>query len=421
MTIYPLAALRALALAAQKLNTPNGQEPPPSRDTVYETVNTLGGVQIDTLQKVARAQSLALWSRLGAAYPPGLLEDLAGSPADRRLFEGWFHAACYLPLSEYRYQLPRHRKTRENGHAWYASWSREPENRALSEAVLQRIQAEGGLKVKDFENPARPRGSWWDWKPAKIALEYLYAGGKLEISRRENFQRVYDLPERVLPPGLDLSEPTPEERDTFWVLRGAKAMGVGLPRNPGDYSWMPVTRSRTLVRRLLQSGDLLEIEGQTMRGVETLVLHRDFLPLLQRAAAGDLPARRTTFLNPWDSFWWSQQRDEALWGFEHLIEAYVPAPKRKFGYYLMPILHGDQLIGRLDPKLERASGLLRLESLHLEPGVQPDEELLAALGAALRDFMAFHRAVDLQIVRSDPPEWAALLLKAVAAVPGFSS
>lgn len=412
MKTYPLSALRALALHAQGLDTPNAGEPAISRDSLYETIHALGAVQIDTLQKVARAQALTLWSRRGN-YPAALLEDLAYNPADRKLFEGWYHAACYLPLTEYRYQLPRHRKTLTAGHAWYAEWSRSPENRALAEAVLARIRAEGGLRVRDFENPAQKRGSWWDWKPAKIALEYLYACGKLEISQRINFQRVYDLPERVLPPGLDLSEPSAEERDRFWVLRGAQAIGVGLPRNPGDYTWMNISRSRPLLRELLATGELLEIEGETLDGVQKLILHRDSLPLLERAASGDLPARRTTFLNPWDNFWWAQNRDELFWGFEHLIEAYVPAPKRKFGYYLMPILHQDRLVGRLDPKLERKSGLLRLESLHLEPGVAPDEQLTQAVAATLRDFMKFHRASELQIALSRPPEFGQKLLKAL--------
>ncbi len=404
MKPYPLFALRALALHCQQLDAPNGSEAAPSRDSLYETVNAIGGLQIDTLQRVARAQTLTLWSRRGT-YPAPLLEDLAYNPADRKLFEGWYHAACYLPISEYRYQIPRHRKTREAGHAWYVEWNRSPENRALAEAVLARIRAEGGLRVRDFENPAQKRGSWWDWKPAKIALEYLYASGKLEIANRVNFQRVYDLPERVLPPGLDLTEPSPAERDRFWVLRGAKALGIGLPRNPGDYTWMNISRSRPLVRELLAAGELLEIEGETVSGAQKLILHRDNLPLLERAASGEIQPQRTTFLNPWDNFWWAQQRDEVLWGFEHLIEAYLPAPKRKFGYYLMPILHHERLVGRLDPKLERKSGLLRLESLHLEPGVAADEELTRGVALALRDFMKFHRASDVHIASSNPPEF----------------
>lgn len=406
--IYPLAALRAFALHTLKLDTPNGSEASPSLDFVYETVNQLGAIQIDTLQMVARAHSLALWSRHGS-YDPGILTELAFRPDQRRLFEGLYHAACYIPTHEYRYQMPRQRRTREGSR--YAEWLENPENQALVAAVRQRIQAEGGLRARDFENPAARPGSWWNWKPAKIALEYLYNYGDLMIADRPAFQRVYDLSERVLPAWVDQTEPSPEERDRFWVERGAKALGVSLPRNPGDYTWMNVGKGRRITAELAREGILLEVQGQTLTGVQTLIVHRDQLEGLERAAHGEIRPLRTTFLNPWDNFWWAQDRDEVLWGFKHLIEAYVPAPKRIYGYYLMPILHRERLVGRFDPKLERKTGLLRLKALHLEPGIAPDEELAADVAAALRDFMKFHAAKDLQIEISNPPEFAGKLMK----------
>jgi hypothetical protein len=412
MTIYPLPALRALALHTQGLDWPNGSEPAPSHDSIFETVDRLGAVQIDTLQMVARAHYLALWSRHGV-YPTSLFDELAFLPGQRRTFEGWYHAACFIPMHEYRYQMPRQRKTREDGHTWYAHWIREPGNREMVAAVVERIRAEGGLRVSDFEHPAsqRPAGGWWDWKPAKLALEYAYSYGELMIANRVNFQRVYDLAERVLPAWVDRSEPDAGERDRFWVERGAKAIGVGLPRNPGDYTWMKITVSRPIVADLLKQAVLVEVQGETLAGPQPLIVHRDNLPLLEKAASGELRPQRTTFLNPWDSFWWAQDRDEALWGFRHTIEAYVPAAKRLYGYYSMPILHKDRLVGRFDPKLERRTGLLRLKAMHLEEGIAPDEELARAVAAALRDFMAFHQARDLQIEACTPPAFGALLAK----------
>lgn len=410
MTLYPLTALRALALHTQKLDTPNGSEPAPSLDCVYETVDQLGGVQIDTLQRVARAHYLAIWSRHGT-YPISLLDDLFAR--ERKLFEGWYHAACYLPTHEYRYQMPRQRKAREDGHSWYARWITEPGHREMVEAVIERIRAEGGLRVSDFENPAARRGSWWDWKPAKVALEYAFSYGILMIDRREKFQRVYDLTGRVLPAHVDTDEPSAAERDRFFVERGARAIGVGLPRNPGDYTWMKITVSRPIVKDLLKSGILVEIQGETLNGPQALVIHRDNLPLLEKAASGEIRPQRTTFLNPWDNFWWAQDRDEALWGFRHTIEAYVPGPKRIYGYYSMPILHKDRLVGRFDPKLERKTGLLRLEALHLEPGIEPDDLLIADVAAALRDFMCFHQARELVIEKSQPGVLGGKLLRAL--------
>lgn len=410
---YPLAAVRALALHASLLDTPNGSEPPASRDTLYNTVHTLGAVQMDTLQMVSRAHYLTLWSRLGS-YDRADFDSLAYNPSDRRLFEGWYHAACYIPTHEYRYQMPRQRKIRENGHNWYAHWINEPGNREAVAVAIERIRQEGGLRTRDFENPTHKRGSWWDWKPAKVALEYAYAYGELMIADRPNFQRVYDLTGRVLPAGVDCTEPTAEARDRFFVERGAKAIGVGLPRNPGDYTWMKITTSRPIVKELLNQGILKEIACETMAGTQTLIIHRDNLPTLEKAASGDIQPNRTTFLNPWDNFWWPQDRDELLWGFKHLIELYVPAAKRTYGYYLMPILHKDRLVGRFDPKLERKTGLLCLKSLHLEPGVHPDETLAHDVAAALRDFMAFHHARDLAIESSNPPEFGQKILEQIA-------
>lgn len=412
MTIYPLAALRALALHAQKLDIPNGSEPVPSHDAIYKTVEQIGAVQIDTLQMVNRAHLLAIWSRHGT-YPLSIFDELAFHPQQRRLFEGWYHAACYIPLHEYRYQMPRQRHLRENGHHWYTEWIAKPGHRELVEAARERIRAEGGLRASDFEHDGAPRGSWWDWKPAKVALEHLYAFGDLMIANRVKFQRVYDLTERVLPDWVDVTEPTPTERDRFWVERGAKAMGVGLPRNPGDYTWMKITTSRPIVKDLAQEGVLVEIQGETVNGPQTLLIHRDNLPLLEQAASGALRAERTTFLNPWDNFWWAQDRDEVLWGFKHLIELYVPAPKRIYGYYLMPILHKDRLVGRLDPKLERKTGTLRLRTLQLEPGIQPDEQLVNDVAVTMRDFMKFHHAKDLVIEACAPREFGEKLTRAV--------
>jgi uncharacterized protein YcaQ len=410
MTVYPLAALRALALHTQLLDRPAGATPTPSLDSIYEVVNHLGAIQIDTLQMVARAHYLAVWSRHGT-YDPSLFDQLFSR--ERKFFEGWYHAACYIPTHEYRYQMPRQRKARDGGHHWYGDWIDEPGNREMVAAVTGRIRAEGGLRTSDFDNPDHKRGSWWDWKPAKVALEYAYSYGDLMIAERVKFQRVYDLTGRVLPSWVDTTEPTDAERDRFWVERGAKALGACLPRNPGDYTWMGVGKSRRIVAELVKAGVLVEIRGETMTDVQPLIVHRDNLPLLEQAASGRNHPQRTTFLNPFDNFWWAQDRDEALWGFRHTIEAYVPAAKRIYGYYCLPILHKERLVGRLDPKLERKTGTLRIRALYLEPGVKADEELVSDVAGAMRDFMRFHHAKELVIENSQPKVFAKKLLKAM--------
>ena len=404
MTIYPLSALRALALHTQNLDSANGNEPALSPDSAYETVDRLGAVQIDTLQMVARAHYITLWSRHGA-YDTAILDALASDPGQRRIFEGWYHAACFVPISEYRYQIPRQRHMREK-------WILQPGHHELVDAVIERIRLEGALRTSHFESDGK-RGTWWDWKPAKMVLEHKYALGELMIAGREKFQRIYDLTERVLPNWVDTTEPTPEECNAFWVERGAKALGVSLPRNPADYTWMKLTQARPIITAQIKAGTLVEVQGETLNGVKTLIVHRDNLALLEQAASGEIRPQRTTFLNPFDNLWWAQGRDEAFWGFRQRLEAYTPAPKRIYGYFCLPILHKDRLVGRFDPKLERKTGTLRLKALYLEPGILPDDELVADVAIAMRDFLAFHGAKNLVIEKSDPVEFGEKLMKAI--------
>jgi uncharacterized protein YcaQ len=412
MTVYPLAALRSVALRTQGLDAPNGAGPRPRGEDLYRSVAQIGCVQIDTLHMVRRSQYLVLWSRLGS-YDPAELDALA-SAADRRLFEGWQHAACLIPLVEYRYQIPDQRQAREQPSSQSRLWLSRPENAALIGSVMERIRREGALRTSDFEGDGRKRNSWWDWKPAKYALEHLYAWGDLMIAGRRNFQRLYDLTERVLPDWVDTSEPVRNERDRFWVERGARTLGVCTPRQAGDYTWMKVTHSRPAVESLLKEGVLIPITGRLAGGnTGELLIHRDNLALLEQAADGALQAGCTTFLSPFDSLFWAGGRDEQLWGFRKTIEAYVPAPKRVYGYFCLPILHRDRLVGRFDPKLDRKADKLILRALYLEPGIKPDEGLVGAVAGAMRDFMAFHAAKELVVERSQPATFGKKLIAAL--------
>jgi len=414
MTVYPASVLRTVALYAQGLHTANGDSTALSntRTDILDIVNRIGCIQIDTLHMVRRSQYLVLWSRLGT-YDPADFDALT-SPADRRLFEGWQHAASIIPLSEYRYQLPRQRKMRESPNAWYDRMFAEISQNDFVPQVLERVRQEGALKVSNFESDGHKGGTWWNWRPAKVALELLYNYGELMISDRVKFQRVYDLTERVLPASADTTEPTVEERDRFWVERGIRALGVCLPRHGGDYTWMKVTSSRPVVESLAKDGILVPVTGELWNGETVqLVIHRDNLPLLQQAADGKLTAGRTTFLSPFDNLFWAIHRDEQFWGFKKSLECYLPASKRTYGYFCLPILHKDRLIGRFDPKLERKEGLLRLKALYIEPGIKPDEELVHAVASTMHDFMAFHQAKELVIERSEPVMFGRKLLKAL--------
>ncbi|MCX6035333.1 MAG: winged helix DNA-binding domain-containing protein [Chloroflexi bacterium] len=412
MTIYPASALRTFALRAQNLHTANGSGPTPTPDTLYQVINQIGCVQIDTLQMVRRSQYLVSWSRMGS-YEPNDFDNLIFGP-ERRLFEGWEHAATIIPLEEYRYQMPHQRNLREHPTNWYNRWLNELVQKDFVPVVLERVRREGALKVSNFESDGHKGGTWWNWRPAKVALEFLYAFGELMIADRVKFQRVYDLTERVLPKWVGTREPSIEERDRFWVERGAKALGVCLPRHAGDYTWMKVTKSRPIVDAMVKDGILLPVKGKLANDkTADLIIHRDNLPLLEQAADGALKAERTTFLSPFDNLFWAAQRDEMFWGFHKSLEAYLPAPKRVYGYFCLPILHKDRLVGRFDPKLERKSGTLILRALYLESGVKPGEELVKDTASAMRDFMVFHEAKELVIERSEPAAFGKKLLVAV--------
>jgi uncharacterized protein YcaQ len=165
---------------------------------------------------------------------------------------------------------------------------------------------------------------------------------------------------------------------------------------------MFATPARSIVQALIADGVLLEIQGESMQGARTWMVHRDNLPLLQRAADGGIKAERTTFLAPFDSLFWAWERDQRLWGFRQVLECYKRSQDRVYGYFCFPILHKDRLVGRFDPKLDRKSGVLHLNALYLEPGIEPDDELVASVATTMRDFLSWHGAKSLAIVKSDP-------------------
>lgn len=409
--VYPLAALRAAALHTQRLITPNQASPAPTPDAILDLVTALGYVQIDTLHVVNRAHYVTLWSRFGS-YDIDDFHRLIYTAGQRRLYEGWGHAASIIPLEHYRYHRWR-ADTSISYNPGFREWLSKNGSRELAAQTLERIRAEGGLRVGDFEYEGPQRGAWYDWKPPKVALEVLFAWGDLMVADRVNFQRVYDVRERVLPEWVDTTPVTPDEARRFCLEQAARALGVFEPRHLTFYAYMRATPARSLVSALIEEGLLVEIRGESMNGVKTWMAHRDNLPLLQQAADGDIRPERTTFLAPFDSLFWAGDRDEKLWGFNQVLECYKPAAERVYGYFSLPILHKDRLVGRFDPKLDRKTGVLNLNALYLEPGIVPDDELIAAVAAALRDFLSWHGAKSLTIEKSEPAVFGEKLMRAL--------
>ena len=410
MKTYPLSAARKLAVYSQGLAATKQIDATAKPEDIQKTVERLGCVQLDTLNLVQRSHYLVVWSRLGS-YAPADFDALLYAPEKRVLFEGWQRVASIIPLKDYRYQLPRMERMRKNHSEGFLKWF-DQEGHELMPMVLERIRKEGGLRAADFKYHGPRRGSWWDWKPAKTALEYLFAFGDLMIANRIHFQRVYDLTERVMPEWVDTAQPTMEQRDRYWMERAALALGICQPNQLIGYNYFQRRPVQAVLEKLVEEKVLITVEVMLEGdGKDRYLVHHDYLEVLQKIADGAIQAERTTFLSPFDNLFWAVGRDEQLWGFRQRLEAYTPASKRLWGYLCMPILHHERLVGRFDPKMERKEGLLRLKALYLEDGVDQEDELLSGVANAMRDFMNFHKAQELIIEKSNPMDFGVRLQK----------
>jgi uncharacterized protein YcaQ len=393
---------RNVMLAAQGL----GQSPdrPAVKADVLEAIRRMHLLQIDTIHVVARSPYLVLWSRLGD-YQPEWLDELL---AEGALFEYWAHAMCFLPIEDY--PLYRRRMldaSQDKG--WplgsAVEWSQEhPE---VMERVRSHLRENGAVRSIEFENKNHLPGGWWNWKEEKDALEAMLMIGEVMIARRQNFQRVYELRERLLPDWKDDAVPSNEEFQRTLALRAVSALGVALPAWVPDYFRQPKKGMPERLEKLAQEGLLLQVEVEGFEG--TAYVHPDRVDLIEKAASGNLEPTRTTLLSPFDPLVWDRRRARELFGFDYTIECYTPAAKRRYGYFTLPILQRGQLIGRLDAKAHRAQGVFEIKALYLEPGVPVSEELVAGLAAALQRLAAWHGTPDIIVRRSDPAEVTALL------------
>jgi hypothetical protein len=393
---------RQVMLAAQGLHRP--PERPADKSGVLKAIRNMGVLQIDTIHVIARSPYLVLWSRLGD-YRPGWLDELL---AETALFEYWAHAMCFLPIEDY--PLYRRRmldaiQVKSSPAHWGMRWSRE--NPEVIERVLNHLRSNGAVRSIEFENKDRPPGGWWNWKDEKIALEALLATGDLMIARRQNFQRVYDLRQRVLPDWDDSALPSTDEVRRMLVLRSVRTLGVALPAWIPDYYRQPKKGMPKQLEALAADGLLHEVKIEGFEG--PAYVHPDRLSLLEEAASDKLEPTLTTLLSPFDPLVWDRQRARQLFDFDYTIECYTPAAKRRYGYFTLPILHRGRLVGRLDPKAHRAQGIFEVKALHLEPGVAVSEELVNDLVAALRRLADWHGMPELVVRQSDPTELASWL------------
>jgi uncharacterized protein YcaQ len=339
---------------------------------VLRAIEQIGYLQIDTISVVERAHHHVLGSRV-ANYRPAMLEQLV---AERKLFEYWFHAAAWLPMADYRYSLPRMRQL--NGER---NWFRDGDRNLMHE-ILARIAAEGALRTRDFEEARAGSSGWWDWKPAKQALEQLFMQGELMVSARQGFQKVYDLPERVLPDWVDTREPTLDEFAAHLIDTSLRAHGF---TTLVSVTYLRKGQAlREAVKRQLQARvDAKLLTQQSLGNNCSIYIDPELLE-----ARAPRSVAQVRILSPFDNLLIQRQRCREVFNYDYQIECYVPEALRQFGYFCLPLLYRDRLVGRIDCKAHRAQARFEVKSIHIEQPVGDDFPDLMC--AALQRFASFN-------------------------------
>jgi uncharacterized protein len=354
-----IAEARRIALHAQGFQ---GQ----SRDTkanwpkIAKAVDALHLLQIDSVNVLVRSHYLPLYARLGH-YDMAALDKRSFDNDHRHFFECWAHEASLVPLT--LHPLMRWRMARaRNGDGQYKgmdSFGRE--NRAYLKSTLAFIQKNGPTRVRDIPGGGKSDGAWWGWSKGKLALETLFDQGLLTTATRQGFERIYDLPERVIPVAV-LNLPTPNEAEALSMLvaKSAEALGIATELDLRDYFRLPVAAFKSALAETLEAGTLraVTVEGWKQ---QAYIHHAVRLP----NAAG-----ATALLSPFDPLVWNRPRAERLFNFHYRIELYTPEAKRKFGYYVLPFLHGDKIAGRLCLKADRENSTLKVNAAHHEAGIE---------------------------------------------------
>jgi uncharacterized protein len=351
---------RRLALASQGFADPRPDGKLNGWD-LRRVFSRVGLIQIDSVNVLERAHYLPAFSRLGP-YDRDALDRLSHR-APRRLFEYWGHEASLIPVD--LQPLLRWRMDRAADDAWGGMLRVQSERPELVAEVLDQVRERGPIAASELEHDGpRRTGPWWSWSDAKRAIEFLFWSGQVSAARRRRFERLYDLPERVLPPKV-LAEPTPsvEDAQRELVRLASRSLGIAGERDLRDYFRLPTAETKLRIAELVESGELLPVEVEGWGRTQGYLATGARIPREVDAAA---------LIGPFDSLIWERSRVERLFGFEYRLEIYVPAAKRVHGYYVLPFLLGDRLVARVDLKADRAGGSLLVQALHLEPGAPPE-------------------------------------------------
>lgn len=386
-----ISAARKIVLRAQGLHQQSffGK----GQSGALTAVKHLGYIQLDTLSVVARAHHHTLWTR-SSHYNENHLDQLVKK---REVFEYWSHAASYLPINDFRFSLVRKGIYRK-GHAhWFAK------DKRIMRYVLDRIQEEGALPARAFETD-RPRGTWFDWKPAKIALEQLFMDGTLMVSHRVGFQKVYDLTERILPASISTQMPTQDEYADYLILGYLQANGLGTPAQMAYLRKGMLSVVQRRVKQLQRDGRLMQIAIEGLK--DPYYLFPDVLNAMKQQTMNALH-----LLSPFDNLLIQRARIRQLFGYDYQVECYVPEAKRKYGYFCLPILWKDSFVGRIDPKADRGTGIFYIKALHIEHSPSDLTAFFRLLRKQLNQFAAFNHCDEVQLSKAIALKWRRLLEK----------
>jgi uncharacterized protein YcaQ len=350
---------------------------------ILDVIEHLGYVQIDTISVIERAHHHTIFTRI-KDYQKKYLDELMD---EKLIFEYWSHAAAYLPMRDYRFSLPRKKLFADGKQHWF-------HDKKPIQFVYDRIKAEGPLQSKDFEEKKANAG-WWEWKTTKQALEQLFMEGKLMVAGRKNFQKVYDLTERVLLKGINTKIPTEKEMAEHLILSAIRANGIVAAHEVSYLRKGHKDMVQKALKHLLKEGAVTEISIDKTK--EAYYTTSDKLDILSDIKT----TKKIHILSPFDNAVIQRKRLQTLFDYDYTIECYVPAPKRIHGYFCLPILYGDSFVGRMDCKADRATGAFIIQNLWLEEGFKPTDSFFKTFVSSTFELAKFNNCDTVKLTKSN--------------------